>query len=123
MPGPAKLSTMNSVLTLYADLTGDVSNKIYLRQVEWRLNRHPAISEKFDIAHIERVANSFYTNSRNHFPVQLSLIKTRLQKFLVDSATAISQTAVRRLNLTNQRKATCQSTREPAFLLRSVAEC
>jgi hypothetical protein len=86
---------MNSALSLYADLTGDVSNKIYLGLIELRFNNYRAISEKFDIACFERGANSLHPNRWNLFRVQMSSIKSRLPKILVDSLIPIVQTAGR----------------------------
>jgi hypothetical protein len=92
---PASVGAKDSVLTLYENLAGGVSNKICVTQVMLWLNHHPANPEVFDIAQIERAADPLHANSRNLFRAQLSLIKSRLQKFLVDSAIPIVQTAVR----------------------------
>jgi hypothetical protein len=101
MPGPARPGRTGSALTLYADLTRNVSNKMYLREIKFRLNRDATISRKCDIACFNQAAHTWHANSWILFRVQLGSIKCRLQKFLVASAMPMAQTAVRRLNRDN----------------------
>jgi hypothetical protein len=64
---PASVGAKDSVLTLYENLVGGVSNKICVTHVMLWLNHRPANPEVFDIVQIERAADPLHANSRNLF--------------------------------------------------------